>query len=103
MESDVWNFEYQAPVAERLLTVGILGVTIKGRLWWNGETWAGIERQGPCSNYDKSVKSFKAFKRYLRKHDYLKGQEVLLSSEYIGHDITARWQEPNSLNRKNGE
>jgi hypothetical protein len=39
-------------------------------------------------------RSFKAFKRHLRKHPELKeAGEIVLSSRYIGHNITAVWKE----------
>lgn len=39
------------------------------------------------TTHDTTVKTFKAFKRYIKNHPELYGEKVILVSNYIGHDI----------------
>lgn len=95
----MWQFTFEAPVGTRVLK-RCFGVTTYGKsdVWFCDELdkWLPIsevpEDYGASSN--ATCRSFKAFKRHLRKHPELKTvDEVVLTSRFIGHNITARWVE----------
>lgn len=85
----MWQFEFEAPVGTRVLKRGF-GVVNSSDLWWDGKTWSK-NPTGYCSNIC-SLRSFKAFKRHLRKHtEALKDVEVIFLSKFVGYNITARY------------
>ena len=64
-------------------------------MWWSYEhnkfveTIEDVGKKGASSS--KSIGSFKAFKRFLRKHSYLKGKTVLLESRWSHNNVVAKW------------
>lgn len=66
-------------------------------MWWSYEHNKFVElmddigKKGGSSS--KDVRSFKAFKRFLRKHSYLKGKTVHLNSRWTNNSVVARWIE----------
>ena len=97
-----WKFEFEQPPGARILSGRFFGVchwNPSNRdmdLWW-GEAerrWAPFDElhnMDICCTH-APVRSFKAFKRHLRKHPELKQvEEVVLVSRFVGYNITARW------------
>lgn len=95
-----WQFEFEAPSGDRLMK-RFAGVTVpmSGK-WFNyaAKTWQDSTNGERVSNYDERIKSFKAFKRYLRKHPELRGQKITLASRFIGYDISAYYIPKPQLN-----
>ena len=95
---DMWHFEFEAPVGTRILSSRFFGITHFSLqdLWWSYtyNKWLPLsECNGNCSNTNH-IRSFKAFKRHLRKHPELRScGEVVLQSRYVGHSIKAYWRE----------
>lgn len=96
----MWHFEFEAPVGTRILSSRFIGVTgiAWSDMWWSHthKKWLTIkeceECNGDCSTI-KYVRSFKAFKRHLRKHPELQAySEVVLVSRYAGYNIRAFWR-----------
>jgi len=89
-----WRFEFDAPVGERMMR-RFWGVTLnKDDLWFGHEEKKWLESTaqstGGASNWDHAPRTFKAFKRYLKRHPELSAcQEVTLGSLFVGHDIRA--------------
>ena len=94
----MWHFEFDAPVGTRILSSRFFGVTqfADADLWWSHtyKKWLPLlECKGNCSSH-RSVSSFKAFKRHLRKHPELQEcKEVVLVSRYVGYNIRAFWRD----------
>ena len=88
----MWKITYDKPAGERCNKLG-LWIQVYGDVcWWNYDQRKWLpDPSGACSNA-KGCKTLKAFKRHLRKHPELKGQEVILCSRYVGYDITANWE-----------
>lgn len=98
-----WKFEFEQPPGARILSGRFFGVCHFGHaqddfvdLWWCDD----LRRWGPLDELNDMysccthapVRSFKAFKRHLRKHPELKKvEEVILVSRFIGYNIKARW------------
>lgn len=71
-----WVFTYDKKRG-KILTYGFSNIILE-------ENWTYL-------NY--SCKSFKAFKRYLRKNPQLKNKgQIILGSKYIGYSIYANWK-----------
>lgn len=90
----MWQFEFDAPVGTRILGSRFTGITHfsfnKGWFSYADNKWVDT-CAGPASSH-AVCKSFKAFKRHLRKHPELKDVgEVILVSRFIGYNITAKW------------
>ena len=89
-----WTFTFEAERGQRLMKRFRSCTTFAG-LWYCRLTrkFVPTERKLPKggSNHSPPIKSFKAFKRFLRKHPELIGSEVILVSRYIGHNIKANW------------
>ena len=98
----MWHFEFDAPVGTRILSSRFMGIThySLADLWWSEhfQKWMPIkdaltDNDGGASN-TAECRSFKAFKRHLRKHPELRDAgEVTLVSRFIGYSITAKWIE----------
>ena len=96
----MWHFTFDAPVNTRILNSRFFGIThfSDSQIWWSEKKrkWMSYEE---CINYGSfsntaRCRSFKAFKRHLRKHPELKeAGEIVLSSRYVGYSITAVWKE----------
>lgn len=99
----MWKFEFEQPPGARILSGRFFGVCHYGHaqedfvdLWWFDEArrWAPIDELNHkyTASSHAPVRSFKAFKRHLRKHPELKQvEEVVLVSKFVGYNITARW------------
>lgn len=95
----MWLFAFDAPAGTRILSRDFFGVTTYCDRWYSDDDqkWMTTEdipedHGGYSSHY--ICRSFKAFKRHLRKHPELRNaDEVVLTSRYDGHDIHARWYE----------
>jgi hypothetical protein len=110
----MWQFEFEAPVKTRILRSRFFGIQhyCKDGMVdkWFAEVqkkWlerSNIDPSEGCSN-TANCRSFKAFKRHLRKHPEL--QEcfpVVLVSRFVGHSIIARWADTTpALQHKEGE
>jgi len=89
-----WSFVFDAPVGERILK-RYWGVTSFEDFWFDREAnkWipsAELDGQRSVGNWDHRPRTFKAFKRYLRKHPELRQmKEVVFGSLFVGHDIRA--------------
>lgn len=85
------KFKFTSPKGQRILKQ-MWGVRVPG-LWFvpDQNIWvhslAGVFTK--YTTYDTSVKSFKAFKRYIKRHPELYGEKVILVSEYANQDIEA--------------
>lgn len=90
----MWKFEFEAPSGTRLLRDGYAITTYgPGPSWYNAEQGKWIDDPLPGSGTHYHCKSFKAFKRHLRKHPELQGNdEVIWVSRYFGHDVVARYE-----------
>lgn len=99
----MWKFEFDAPRGCRIMK-GFWGVTTYDKSWSpNDGMW--VDRpQGISSTHHFGPKSFKAFKRYLRKHPELQEcDEVVLvytahavdnDGNYMhGYGIKAKWED----------
>jgi hypothetical protein len=95
----MWKFEFEQPAGARILSGRFFGVCHfddKADLWWGEDErrWAPFDElhnMDVCCTH-APVRSFKAFKRHLRKHPELKKvEEVILVSRFIGYNIKARW------------
>lgn len=103
----MWEFEFEAPVGGRTLRRWFFGVTLcfmqkdtnQDDWWWSDghnkfvpyEEMIAADKGG--SSHMHGIRSFKAFKRFLRKNEYLKeyaGEIVLVSR--VGSNITAKWR-----------
>ena len=92
----MWKYEFEAPVGTRVLK-RFFGVTNYEDLWFCSELNEWVNIDGVPENYGASThalcRSFKAFKRHLRKHPELRGTEVILTSRFMDHNVIARWVE----------
>lgn len=97
----MWEYTFDAPINERIMNSRFHGITIidSSNLWWVDDLKVWMEHDDIPKNYNYGThwdkcKSFKAFKRHLRKHEnILKGYEIVLCSRYIGCNIRAKWNE----------
>lgn len=95
----MWHFIFDAHVNTRILNSRFFGIThfSDSQIWWSEKKrkwliWDECMKYGIYSN-TAPCHSFKAFKRHLRKHPELKEVgKIVLSSRYIGHNITAVWK-----------
>jgi hypothetical protein len=100
----MWKFEFEAPAGTRVLSRGFWSITHfheKNRWWcYKQKRWTNkYGDEGATSGY--YCRSFKAFKRHLRKHPELKEcGEITLVSRFMGYDVKARWVEPVSTEMK---
>lgn len=97
-----WQFTYQACKGARVnryfwsATIWDSG---EPPLWWSGAANAFIDRTNPMwglfgvSSHSRPIRTFRAFKRFLRKHRELQteGRKVRLVNRFVGYDITAEW------------
>lgn len=99
----MWHFTFDSNPGYRIRRYG-WAVTTEGRsskyesLFWNENKNKWL----PCrinANFGDSscshchgIKTFRAFKRHLRKHPELKTQKVIWVNRYIGFNITAEWK-----------
>lgn len=94
MSAGEWEFEFEAKNGERIMKWFRVCTTF-GELWWCNRDKKfrpfgdGLPEGG--SNHSPPIRTFKAFKRFLRKHPELQGQEVHLVNRYIGHSVTANF------------
>jgi len=96
-----WKFTFEAPINERVMRYG-RSITIEYHIlknipWFNDDLnkWEFDHNdQYNYSNHSRPVKTFKAFKRHLRKHhDILKDFKVIWCNKYRGYDVRAEWVE----------
>ena len=85
-----FTFKFTAPKGRRILKQ-MWGVYVPD-LWFVPELnkWFDADNIKPeysMTTHDTSVKTFKAFKRYIKNHPELYGRKVLLVSDYVGQDI----------------
>lgn len=93
----MWEFEFEAPRGYRIFRYGC-GVTAKdASIWYSYKhnRWfpeGKIPKNSLISTH-ANARTFKAFKRHLRKHgEPLKGATVVWVNRYIGYNITAKWK-----------
>lgn len=84
------TFKFISPKGKRILKQ-MWGVYVPG-LWFVPELnkWFDandIKPEYSMTTHDTTVKTFKAFKRYIKNHPELYGEKVILVSNYVGHDI----------------
>ena len=97
----MWQFEFEAPVKTRILRSRFFGIQhyckngmadrwyVESQNKWLRFADTNIGDQ--ISNTAK-CRSFKAFKRHLRKHPELQEcSPVVLVSRFVGHCIIASW------------
>jgi hypothetical protein len=101
--SGPWAFEFEAPVGARVLGSRFIGITVEGDdcPWWDCDNrrWRADDeiawgKGNPDRDYTLSshapCRSFKAFKRHLRRHGHkLAGHKVRLVCRFVDHDILA--------------
>lgn len=93
----MWKFEFDQPAGARILRSRFLGVSNYDGFWFVPELnrWIGPDERSNLGmqNY-ATCRSFKAFKRHLRKHPELrKASEVHLRSRFVDYNIVAKWVE----------
>ena len=94
----MWHFEFDAPIGTRILSSRFFGITqfANADLWWSHsyKKWLTLKQcNGNCGS-TRHTRSFKAFKRHLRKHPELQAcGEVVLVSRFVGHNIRAFWRD----------
>lgn len=89
------EYIFEAENGKRILRGRFFGVMLdyasEPTLWWCHDTrrWLPADEiAGPSSNV-APCRSFKAFKRHVRKHHAdLAGRRVTLVSRFIGHSVT---------------
>jgi hypothetical protein len=93
----MWTFEFEAPVQSRFMRYYVWCTTFDN-LWWCNASKKFVVG---CSNLPAGgsscsppIRTFRAFKRFLRKHPELRGVDVILQSRFHDHNVTARWVEP---------
>jgi predicted metalloendopeptidase len=95
-----WAFAFEAPHGVTIKSSRFMWIThfdSSVDLWWAEDLrkWTSTEEiQDTNSLASNGVRcrSFKAFKRHLRKHPELQQlDEVILVSRYIGYNIKAKW------------
>jgi hypothetical protein len=97
----MWQFEFEAPVKTRILRNHFFGIQhyCKDGMVdkWFAETqkkWLKRSNIDPSEGFSNTAKcrSFKAFKRHLRKNPELQEcSPVVLVSRFMGHSVIARW------------
>lgn len=94
-----WKFKFDAPVNSRYFRYFNSVTVIDDKeplLWWSDRhnKFMAIKmlKDYSCCTHSKPVRTFKAFKRFLRKHAELQGRTVVLCSRYIGYDIIANFE-----------
>ena len=87
----MWTYKYQQPYGTRCNKLGYAITTYGSNCWFNPDLnkWVDTTTFGGSTHYH--CKTFKAFKRHLRKHPELNNQTVILVSKFIGYDIAAIW------------
>ena len=88
------KFKFEAESGTRLMryfwAVTVLEKNENGkRLWWNNDMrlWETLDTHKDCAySTHAECKTFKSFKRMLRKHPHIVGKCVLVSN-YIGYNI----------------
>jgi hypothetical protein len=91
-----WNFTFCAEKPSRLRRYfwsATVWDDLEPALWWSDEYKAfvpydRIGSQGGSTN-SPTIRTFRAFKRFLRKHPELRGRTVRLVSRYVGFDVDA--------------
>ena len=96
-----WKFYFSAPPKCNTLSFSFSDITVFSDEkfeninipMWDGKTKMWVTDGSWTSSHSHTVKSFKAFKRHLRKHKELEieGIEVVLCNKY-GFNIIARWK-----------
>ena len=91
-----WIFHFDQPKPGRILRSRFFHMThFNGDLWYSDELrrWGSFEEfeaLGVSYSSGRMCRSFKAFKRHLRKHpELLACEEIVLVSRYVGYDIRA--------------
>lgn len=104
-----WAFEFEAPAGARILGGSFIGieagfgdpaVEFDDIMWWDMDNrrWIPSEtfpwgKRNPKRDFASSssapCRSFKAFRRHLRKHPELAGRRVRLVSRFVGCDVWA--------------
>lgn len=89
------TFEWEAQNGQRFhrYGCGIQARDAEGRmLWFDGQAWAlHFDHGRGYSNTAHPARTFKAFKRHLRRHaDALSGCEVIWVNRFVGYNCTAR-------------
>jgi hypothetical protein len=92
----MWTFHYTPHKGNRCHKAGDSITTYGPNEWYHPEInrWCNSPQATKygCGTH-KGCRSLKAFKRHLRKHPELQGQEVFLVSRWVGYDIEAKWRE----------
>ncbi len=97
-----WLITYHAPKGERInryFWSATIWDSDEPSLWWSDAANAFIDHTNPMyaqfgtSSHSRSIRTFKAFKRFLRKRKELqtKGRKVRLVNRFVGYDIMAEW------------
>ena len=83
---------FMKPKGQRIKT-RFIGVSVNG-LWYDeySQTWATIQEHLDMGRHDYTnimrCRSYRAFKRFVRKHPQFKGN-MWLQSRFVGHDVYA--------------
>lgn len=96
----MWEVTYEAPKGKRVNRY-FWGVTAFDGLWFqeSTKTWTkDPDSSSTYSTHDHSVKTTKAFIKYLDRHPELKGHDVFLVNNYKGSggeslDLVAKWRQ----------
>lgn len=97
-----WQFSFEVEKPNRLHRYFWCATIMDGQepdMWWSDEHKQFVPHgqmgsQGGGS-HSPVIRTFRAFKRFLRKHPELHGRRVRLVSRYVGHDIEASRPTPN--------
>ena len=97
----MWQFEFEAPVQTRILRNHFFGIQHYGKDGMVDKWFANVQKKwlapsaiDSSEGYSNTAncRSFKAFKRHLRKNPELQEcSPVVLVSRFADHSIIARW------------
>lgn len=94
-----WVYEFEALAGNRFMKRFLCATTFchEDAAWWCNRSKRFVADGEPLPdggrNNSPPIRSFKAFKRFLRKHPELRGADVTLVNRYVGYDVKATWQD----------
>lgn len=111
----MWKFTFKAPSRQRILGRGFFLVkTETNQLWFSesqkkwvdvySDAWKKLRGEGrhsnagPISDGDRSPRTFRGIKRYLKKHPELQGHKVLFYNFHEWQHISAEFKEQQNDN-----
>lgn len=96
--SEGWAFKFDAPVNGRFHRYFWSATVMDGgeSLWWSHAEKRFVPVDYPLpqggGTHSPPIRTFRAFRRFLRRHPELIGRQVTLVNRFRGFNITAIWQ-----------